>query len=164
MARGAGAVTIAPMPDDCSICRRLADCRAGRHPLLIAELETGYAVLGDDQRRRGWTLLLCKVHASELHELDGPFRVRFLQDMALLAEAVWRATAPLGVRKLNYELLGNADPHLHWHVFPRLADDPAPTQPIWGIDPTEFPTLPTPAETAATAEAIRREVERLRAG
>jgi diadenosine tetraphosphate (Ap4A) HIT family hydrolase len=41
---------------------------------------------------------------------------------------VFKAFAP---RKLNYELLGNAAPHLHWHLFPRHADDPRPIGPVW---------------------------------
>jgi diadenosine tetraphosphate (Ap4A) HIT family hydrolase len=36
--------------------------------------------------------------------------------------------------KLNYELLGNPHPHLHWHIFPRYADDPMPNKPIWNVD------------------------------
>ena len=143
------------MHDDCSICSRLADLRGGRHPNLIAELETGYAVLGDDQRRRGWTIFLCKTHAGELHELDPAFRERFLLDMARVAEAVWRALSP---RKLNYELLGNLDPHLHWHVFPRFAGDPMPTKPVWLIDPAELPETP-PGEVASMRDAVRRELD-----
>jgi len=53
-------------------------------------------------------------------------RSRFLEEMALVAEAVFRAFDP---RKLNYELLGNAVPHLHWHLVPRYADDPNPRWP-----------------------------------
>jgi diadenosine tetraphosphate (Ap4A) HIT family hydrolase len=48
--------------------------------------------------------------------------------MSLVAEAVFRAFTP---RKLNYELLGNAVPHLHWHLFPRHSDDPHPRGPVW---------------------------------
>ncbi len=25
--------------------------------------------------------------------------------------------------KMNYELLGNGDTHLHWHLFPRVSGD-----------------------------------------
>ena len=41
--------------------------------------------------------------------------------MCLLARAIETAFRP---HKLNYELLGNQVPHLHWHLFPRYADDP----------------------------------------
>lgn len=33
--------------------------------------------------------------------------------------------------KINYELLGNQLPHIHWHIIPRLSNDPAPLEPVW---------------------------------
>jgi len=35
--------------------------------------------------------------------------------------------------KINCELLGNQVPHIHWHVIPRLAGDPAPKEPVWRV-------------------------------
>ncbi|MGH7233390.1 MAG: HIT family protein [Nitrospiraceae bacterium] len=35
--------------------------------------------------------------------------------------------------KINYELLGNQLPHIHWHLIPRLADDPAHKDPVWTV-------------------------------
>lgn len=40
--------------------------------------------------------------------------------MSLGAEAVAR---DFHAEKMNYELLGNGDTHLHWHLFPRVAGD-----------------------------------------
>ena len=37
-----------------------------------------------------------------------------------MAEAVSTA---FGAEKMNYELLGNGDTHLHWHLFPRTSGD-----------------------------------------
>jgi diadenosine tetraphosphate (Ap4A) HIT family hydrolase len=48
--------------------------------------------------------------------------------MAVIAEAVFKAFQP---RKLNYELLGNGAPHLHWHLFPRHTEDARPRGPVW---------------------------------
>ena len=49
-----------------------------------------------------------------------------------MAEAAFKAFQP---KKMNYELLGNADNHLHWHLFPRYETDPEPkNMPIWLID------------------------------
>ena len=45
---------------------------------------------------------------------------RFLVEMSVVAEAVSRA---FGAEKMNYELLGNGDTHLHWHLFPRVSGD-----------------------------------------
>lgn len=113
----------------CEICDRLAQCRAGTHAGLIAELDTGYAVLGDSQQFEGYCVLLCKTPATELDELPRSTRLRFLAEMAQLAEAVRRVTQ---CHKLNYEALGNLVHHLHFHVFPRRLSDADPKAPVWG--------------------------------
>ena len=51
--------------------------------------------------------------------------------MSLVAEAVFNAFQP---KKINYELLGNTDHHMHWHIFPRHQDDPLPNRTVWNID------------------------------
>lgn len=40
--------------------------------------------------------------------------------MSVVAEAVSKT---FKADKINYELLGNGDTHLHWHLFPRKAGD-----------------------------------------
>ena len=65
--------------EPCEICERLAQCRAGTHPGLIAELDTGYAVLGDSQQFRGYCLLLAKAPVTELDELAPTERLRLLE-------------------------------------------------------------------------------------
>ena len=40
--------------------------------------------------------------------------------MTIVAQAVSRA---FGAEKINYELLGMGDAHLHWHLFPRVSGD-----------------------------------------
>jgi diadenosine tetraphosphate (Ap4A) HIT family hydrolase len=73
-------------------------------------------------------VLLCKLPATELHELPRGVRLRYLEEMSQLAEAVARAT---GAHKLNYECLGNMVHHLHFHVFPRQASESQPKLPVW---------------------------------
>lgn len=150
--------------DNCEICRRIAECREGRHPGFIAELDTGYAVLGDSQQFRGYSLLLCKHPATELAELDATFRLRFLEEMAQLAEAVGHACSP---DKLNYEALGNQVHHLHWHVFPRRASDADPKAPVWGQmhaagSPAAERVKLDPARDSDLLARVRTELERIR--
>ena len=115
--------------DNCEICRRIAECQQGRRPGFIAELDTGYAVLGDSQQFRGYSLLLSKSPVTELDELPKATRLRMLEEMSQLAEAVRRVVKP---HKLNYEALGNMVHHMHWHVFPRQLTDADPKAPVWG--------------------------------
>ena len=149
------------MTETCEICRRMARMSA-ENPYLIAELETGYAVLADNQHIPGYTIFISKTCAPELHELPPDGRSRFLEEMALVAEATFRAFVP---RKLNYELLGNSVSHLHWHLFPRYHDDPNPTWPVWNNEAwMNAPKLTPldPAELASMRDRIRSALDELR--
>lgn len=118
--------------DNCGICTWIDEVKTSPD-YLIKELSTGYAVLSKYQYEyyRGYTVFLCKQHVGELHELDNTFKLNFLKEMSQVAEAVFKAFKP---DKLNYEMLGNAEPHLHWHIFPRYMSDPNFTRPIWIVD------------------------------
>ena len=105
----------------------------GTNPYFVRELETGYVVIGDHQHFYGYTLFLCKEHKTELHYLSHDFKVRFLEEMSIVQEAVSKA---FGAEKMNCELLGNGDAHLHWHLFPRRNGDMSPynnSGPVWWI-------------------------------
>ena len=106
----------------CLVCDRIDMIKRGENPYFVKELETGYVVIGDHQHFRGYTLFLYKHHEgkTELFHLDEEERATFLREMTLVAEAVSRA---FQAEKLNYELLGRGDAHLHWHLFPRRRGD-----------------------------------------
>ena len=146
---------------DCYLCNRIAEIEEDADPFFVAELETGYVVMGPHQFFRGYTLFLCKQCAPELHELPEDFRAKFLAEMSIVAEAVFHAFKP---RKMNYELLGNTVPHLHWHLFPRHADDPNPKRPVWEIGRpiTESEDArPHPEELNALKRSLLAELEKL---
>jgi diadenosine tetraphosphate (Ap4A) HIT family hydrolase len=150
--------------DNCEICARIGDCRQGRHAGLIAELDTGFAVMGDSQQFRGYSLLLCKTPATELGELPAGERARFLEEMSQLAMAVGAAVRP---HKINYESLGNMVHHLHWHVFPRQLTDADPKAPVWGQmhaagSPEAARDRFDPIGHAELVRSIRRELENIR--
>ena len=104
----------------CFICERIQRIKEGTNPYFVKELETGYVVLGDNQHFKGYTLFLCKEHQTELFTLDHDTKMKYLEEMSIVAEAVAKA---FGAEKMNYELLGNGDTHLHWHLFPRVTGD-----------------------------------------
>jgi diadenosine tetraphosphate (Ap4A) HIT family hydrolase len=109
---------------------RINMIKEGRNEHFVTELQTGYVVFCDHQTFKGYALFLCKRKASELHELGAVFKKKFLYEMSVVAEAVHTVFKP---DKLNYELLGNAEPHLHWHIIPRYLNDPAWGHPIWRL-------------------------------
>lgn len=115
----------------CLVCDRLSQVNAGVNPSFVLSMEMGVAVIGDFQFFPGYALLLCKSHVTELHQLSWNDRTTYLQEVSILAEAVHRAFSP---RKINIEMLGNTEPHLHCHVFPRYENDPNPLHPVWSID------------------------------
>ena len=102
----------------CLICERILQIRQGTNPYFVKELQTGYIVLGDHQHFKGYTLFLCKEHKSELFHLEPKQKTLFLEEMSVAAQAVSQA---FGAEKMNCELLGNGDAHLHWHLFPRIS-------------------------------------------
>ena len=104
----------------CLICDRIEMIKRGENPYFVKELETGYVVIGDFQHFKGYTLFLCKQHKTELFYLDKDYKLKFLEEMSVVTEAVHKA---FGADNMNCELLGNGDSHLHWHLFPRYNGD-----------------------------------------
>lgn len=105
-----------------AIHRFVEQLRAGTLARVIARMPSGWAVLGDPQILRGYSLLLPDPVVTDLNALDGQSRAQYLDDMARLGDAVLQVT---GAERINYEILGNIEPALHAHVIPRFADEPA---------------------------------------
>jgi len=96
--------------------------------LVFYESRVSVAKLNPDQAFEGYTFLTLKWHEEELYNLVDRDRKRFLEDMSLVTNALSKAFKP---DKMNYELLGNSMPHLHWHLVPRYTSDPMWGRPIW---------------------------------
>jgi len=60
--------------------------------------------------------------------------------------------------KMNYEFLGNQIAHIHWHLIPRLANDPRRAEPVWRQDHGAL-ALPEPERSERIAR-IRAALER----
>ena len=96
--------------------------------LVFYESRVSVAKLNPDQAFEGYTFLTLKWHEEEIYRLADKDRKQFLEDMSLVASALSKAFNP---DKMNYELLGNSMPHLHWHLVPRYTSDPMWGRPIW---------------------------------
>src|SRR5947207_3367784 len=144
---------------DCPFCRRLADPTGWPPEDVVWNFPHSVALLGSWQFFTGYCVLVFREHATELSQL-GPHRPVFLDEMARLAEAIEACFRP---HKLNYELLGNQVPHLHWHLFPRSAADPDRLRPVWfalekaDADPAEKARLETGAVPRTDAAARLRD-------
>jgi len=118
---------------ECDLCQIVEPNRRRKEPLWIADLKVSTAFLSENQICPGYTYLVYnKGHATELFQLATQERQNIMEDITKIAKAIFDAFHP---KKMNYELLGNIDPHLHWHIIPRKTSDPIPLQwPIWGKD------------------------------
>lgn len=147
---------------NCLICERIEMIKNGTNPYFVCELETGYVVLGDHQRFKGYTLFLCKNHATELHQLPHDFKIKYLEEMSLVAEAVYNIYKP---EKMNYELLGNGDSHIHWHLFPRVEGDTPIKGPVWWLPRGEMwndKFRPSKEELELRTKELKNEIIRLK--
>lgn len=149
--------------DNCLICERIQMIKENTNKYFVTELETGYVVIGDHQFFRGYTLFLCKEHTTELHFLEEAFKKKFLYELSLVGEAVYNAFKP---DKLNYELLGNGDAHLHWHIFPRRDGDTDVKGPVWWTDRNKMysdDVRPSDEELNIMKDALLQEFRKIQA-
>jgi diadenosine tetraphosphate (Ap4A) HIT family hydrolase len=118
---------------------------------FIADCGLTRAYLHDDQFFPGWTVLVLKRHATELFHLSRDDRSRMIDEVSAVADLLareWQAV------KINYELLGNQLPHIHWHVIPRLPQDAASLEPVWRV--AHEPARLTPESLASLVERLRQ--------
>jgi diadenosine tetraphosphate (Ap4A) HIT family hydrolase len=102
------------------IADRVELARRGANHSAICRLPSGWAVIGDVQFLPGYCLLLADPVVPSLNDLADERRAEFLRDMARLGDAILHVTS---AERINYEILGNSEPELHAHVFPRYATE-----------------------------------------
>jgi diadenosine tetraphosphate (Ap4A) HIT family hydrolase len=109
-------------------------------------------VLVDDADLPGFVRVIVNGHAKEVTDLDRRAREELWHTVLAVEEVQREIFRPL---KMNLASLGNAVPHVHWHLVPRFADDPFYPQPIWGVRQRE-----TPLEVLASRRALVPALER----
>jgi diadenosine tetraphosphate (Ap4A) HIT family hydrolase len=96
---------------------------------IQASLRTSHLGLYSDARFPGRALLALDRHVTSLEELDDAERDALWADAVTAGRAIRRATS---CARINYAVLGNAEPHLHVHLVPRRPElEPLPTRPPW---------------------------------
>jgi diadenosine tetraphosphate (Ap4A) HIT family hydrolase len=122
---------------------RVGSALRGENPTVLRRLEAGFAVIGDVQFLPGYSVLVvAEPGVDRLSDLPRGRRTAFLADMDLLGEAVERTCRRLDprFRRVNLEILGNADAFLHAHVWPRYEWEPADSvrRPVWLYPPERW--------------------------
>jgi diadenosine tetraphosphate (Ap4A) HIT family hydrolase len=153
------------MSSSCPFCEKLNALTNVADAELVWSFPHSVALLGTWQFYRGYCVLVCRRHATELSQLSAEDRRGYLDEMCLLARAIEVCRKP---HKLNYELLGNQVPHLHWHLFPRYLDDPDRLRPVWlALDAAERDPVRRQAleggsaERSATSADLRQALQQL---
>jgi SAM-dependent methyltransferase/diadenosine tetraphosphate (Ap4A) HIT family hydrolase len=148
---------------------RIGAALRGENPTVLRRLEAGFAVIGDVQFLPGYSVLLTdEPGVQRLSDLPRAKRLLFLSDMERLGEAVERACRRLDpdFRRVNLEILGNTDPFLHAHVWPRYEWEPAELvgRPVWRYphDRWSDERFGLGPRHAVLREAIGSELDRLR--
>ncbi|BCA78501.1 HIT family protein [Desulfuromonas sp. AOP6] len=118
---------------NCPMCTRWQD----EPQLRIAALDHCLVMLNRDQFFPGYTLVFTREHVTELFHLDKSVRQEVMEEVTTVAAALHQVFQPT---KMNYELLGNMVPHMHWHLVPRFSSDPLWPRPIWS-EPHQDETL-----------------------
>ncbi|MBS0151945.1 MAG: HIT family protein [Nitrospira sp.] len=122
---------------------------------FLIDLGLSKAYLHEDQFFPGWTVLVFHRHVTELFHLASPERVQLVEEVNRVACAL---SEIYQAKKINYELLGNQLPHIHWHVIPRLRNDPAPLEPVWRVP--HAPILLTGSTLQYTIDRIRSALQK----
>jgi diadenosine tetraphosphate (Ap4A) HIT family hydrolase len=136
--------------ETCPMCAKWKD----EPGLRIAELDLCYVMLNRDQFFTGYTFVITKKHVTELFHLDKKARETVMEEVNMVAKALYNLFHP---DKINYELLGNMVPHMHWHIVPRYRDDALWPRPIWA-EPHSERSL-TAGEYAARVQQIGEQLK-----
>ena len=112
----------------CLLCERIQKTNEGLYPFIIHEFKNSYLYLGEHQYYEGYCILVTKTHFREMTDLPQKMRDEVFQEMMICHEAIQKVFQP---KKMNLCSLGNVVDHVHWHFFPRYADDQNFKNPPW---------------------------------
>jgi diadenosine tetraphosphate (Ap4A) HIT family hydrolase len=106
---------------DCELCKP-----AGEH--LLWRDDFARVIRVEDADYPGFCRVILHMHVKEMTDLSKADRARLMNVVFAVETAVREITLP---DKVNLASLGNAVPHLHWHVIPRWHGDRHFPKPIW---------------------------------
>jgi diadenosine tetraphosphate (Ap4A) HIT family hydrolase len=140
--------------DGCPLCAELGR-EESKYGLLVARLQASALWLAKNQYVSGYCQLIYGEHAVELQHLPAEKQAAFFGDLIRAGAAIMRVFAP---DKMNYQLLGNLVPHMHWHIIPRYWGDPAPGEPL---NPSHDERFLEPAEYRRIIAELRSALQEM---
>ena len=106
----------------------------------IAVLRVSTLGLYDDSRYPGRCLLALHRHEEDFAEMPRDLAVELLDDARAAARAI---KAAVDADRINYAVLGNAEPHVHLHLIPRKWEtDVVPGKAPWAHPQKASPLAP----------------------
>lgn len=100
---------------------RVDAARAGTNSKTVCRLGSGWVFMCDMQYLAGYAILMADPTVASINDLDAVGRAAFLGDMVRVGDALIEVC---GAQRVNYAVMGNADPVLHAHIIPRYAVEP----------------------------------------
>lgn len=121
---------------------------------FVGEISDGYL------QKQGPTAGYCVVifrgrHAGAPQELSPGEHAAFWSEVGRVARAIEAVYRPI---HLNFQILGNQDPHVHVHIVPRHDPDPAPSLPLPAEAWVQSKRLTTD-EICTQVEALRSAID-----
>jgi diadenosine tetraphosphate (Ap4A) HIT family hydrolase len=142
-----------PFSQDCPLC-------TGDGGDVLWRDDFVRVVLVDDPDHIAFCRVIVAPHVREMTDLAAADRARVMHAVYATETALRAVYAP---HKVNLASLGNAVPHVHWHVIGRFADDPHFPNPIWGERVRMAPQrLPVVWKRDALQQALVGELAALR--
>ncbi|MFA5406592.1 MAG: HIT family protein [Candidatus Nanoarchaeia archaeon] len=100
------------MNENCEICKRVSII----DPLVVYEDKNVIAKLSVNQISLGKTSVYYKKHVTSFTQLSIEERASLMESVTKVGRLLEKSLKP---DHMNYSLLGNYFPHLHWHLIPR---------------------------------------------
>ncbi len=123
---------------------------------LVVYADALCRVVVADEDYAGFCRVILQRHLPEMTDLSPADRVAVMRAVFAVETALREMLHP---HKMNLASLGNAVPHMHWHVIPRFTDDARFPQPVWGEPLREaVPHALPEGFVAALAERLAREL------
>lgn len=113
----------------------------------------------DDAVLPGFCRVIWHDHVTEMSALNRAQRNLLMSIVLGVEEVIASVMEPL---KINLASLGNQEPHLHWHIIPRYADDPYFPDSIWSEkhrDTGDIVALKRQAMAESLPSLIRQQVD-----